>query len=113
MTTTCYAFPHTSPPNMFIPYRDGLITVAEKIAIEAKPGALLAIESTIPTGTSKIIFNILQHKLHVAHVPHRYSNKEKTDHGVRQLRVLGGCRPCCSSEALLFRCLCVATAIGW
>ena len=28
--------------------------------------------------------------------------KEKKDHGVRQLRVLGGCKTCCSSEAISF-----------
>ena len=91
-----------NPANMFLPFLDGLFEVAEKIATEGKPGALVTIESTIPTGTSKKIANILQHKLHVAHVPHRYFNQEMKEHGVRQLRVLGGCKTCCSSEAIHF-----------
>jgi nucleotide sugar dehydrogenase len=91
-----------NPQNMFIPYLDGIIGVAEKIASEGKAGALVAIESTIPKGTSKRISSILQHRLHVAHVPHRYYNQEKKDHGVRQLRVLGGCKTCCSFEAIHF-----------
>ena len=91
-----------NPANMSLPYLDGLIGVAEKIASEGKAGALVTIESTIPKGTSRRIINILQHKLHVAHVPHRYFNQEKKDHGVRQLRVLGGCRTCCSLEAIRF-----------
>lgn len=91
-----------NPDNMFIPYLDGLIGVAEKIAVEGKAGALVTIESTVPKGTSRRICSILQHKVHVAHVPHRYFNQEKKDHGVRQLRVLGGCRTCCSFEAIKF-----------
>lgn len=91
-----------NPANMTIPYLDGLIGVAEKIAAEGKAGALVTIESTIPKGTSRRICNILQHKLHVAHVPHRYFNQEKKEHGVRQLRVLGGCKTCCSFEAVSF-----------
>jgi nucleotide sugar dehydrogenase len=91
-----------NPSNMFVPFLDGIIGVAEKIATEGKAGALVIIESTIPKGTSKRICNILQHKLHVAHVPHRYFNQEKKEHGVRQLRVLGGCSSCCSFEAFSF-----------
>lgn len=91
-----------NPTNMFVPYLDGLVGVAERIAAEAKPGALVTIESTIPKGTGKKVFAILKHKLHVAHCPHRYFNQEKTEHGVRQLRVLAGCKSCCSYEALKF-----------
>jgi nucleotide sugar dehydrogenase len=91
-----------NPANMFVPYLDGLLDVAERIAVEGKPGALVTIESTIPKGTSKEVFEIIQHKLHVAHVPHRYFNLEKIEHGVRQLRVLAGCQSCCSYEALQF-----------
>jgi nucleotide sugar dehydrogenase len=91
-----------NPANMFVPFLDGLIGVAERIAAEGKPGALVTIESTIPKGTSKRVCNILQHKLHVAHVPHRYFNLEKEEHGVKQLRVLAGCKTCCSYEALRF-----------
>lgn len=88
-----------NPQNIFKPYIEGLLNVAEKINIEAKPGALVTIESTIPKGVSQQICKILDHKLHVAHAPHRYFNEEKTEHGVNQLRVLGGCNLCCVSEA--------------
>jgi nucleotide sugar dehydrogenase len=91
-----------NPANMSIPFLDGIIGVAEKIASEGKKGATVIIESTIPKGTSRRIFSILQHKLHVAHVPHRYFNQEKKEHGVRQLRVLGGCSSCCNFEAYSF-----------
>ncbi len=91
-----------NPQNMSVPYLDGLLGVAEKIEAEGKAGALVTIESTIPRGTSKKVLSILHHKLHVAHVPHRYFGDEKEEHGVRQLRVLGGCKSCCSNEALLF-----------
>ena len=54
-----------NPANMFVPYLDGLIDVAERIAAEGKPGALVTIESTIPKGTSKKVCEILEHRLHV------------------------------------------------
>ena len=91
-----------NPQNMFIPFLDGLIEVANRIAAEGTPGTLVTIESTIPKGTSKQVCDILQHRFHVAHCPHRYFNQEKTEHGVRQLRVLAGCHSCCSNEALRF-----------
>ncbi len=90
------------PTNMFAPFFDGIIGVAERLAIEGKENAIVAIESTIPKGMSKKLCDIMQHRLHVAHVPHRYFNQEKKEHGVRQLRVLGGCKPCCTFEALQF-----------
>ena len=91
-----------NPTNMNIPFLSGLFNVAERIAAEGKPDALVTIESTIPKGTCQEICKVLQHKLHVAHVPHRYFNQEKEEHGVRQLRVLGGCNTCCSFKAKLF-----------
>ena len=91
-----------NPTNMSIPYIDGLIRVANRIAEEGTPGTLVTIESTIPKGTSKKVCGILQHRFHVAHCPHRYYNREKTEHGVRQLRVLAGCQSCCCNEAIQF-----------
>jgi UDP-N-acetyl-D-mannosaminuronic acid dehydrogenase len=49
-----------------------------------------------------MVFDILEHKLHVAHVPHRFYAKEKEEHGIRQLRVLGGCKNCCVEAAVGF-----------
>jgi len=88
-----------NPKNMFTPFYDGIIGVAEKLAIEGKENALVTIESTIPRGMSEKICNIIGHRLHVAHVPHRYYGPEKDVHGVNQLRVLAGCKSCCTQKA--------------
>ena len=60
------------PGDIFSPHIDGLLSVIEKISDEAKNGALLSIESTIPKGTSKKVFEVLSHRLHVVHAPHRW-----------------------------------------
>ena len=91
-----------NPQNMYIPFLKGILDVTERIRKEGKQGALVTIESTIPKGISQKVCGMLHHRLHVAHVPHRYFNEEKREHGVNQLRVLGGCKPCCSKEALYF-----------
>ena len=79
------------PDDMFTPQIDGLLSIVqEKIAKEAKNGALVSIESTIPRGTSKKVFEMLNHRLHVAHIPHRWYALEEREHGVNQLRVVGG-----------------------
>ena len=71
---------------MFSPQIDGLLSIVEKISKEAKNGALVSIESTIPKGTSKKVFEMLNHRLHVAHAPHRWYALEQEEHGVNQLR---------------------------
>lgn len=90
------------PDNMFMPYLDGLFDITHKLAHEGKTGALVGIDSTITRGTSNKVKQILGHRLHVAHVPHRFYVHEKEEHGVRQTRVLGGCEPCCVREASHF-----------
>ena len=90
------------PEDMFVPYLDGLMDIAQRLSHEGKSGALVGIDSTITRGTSQEILKILGHKLHVVHVPHRFFIHEKTEHGVRQTRVLGGCASCCTSEAINF-----------
>jgi UDP-glucose 6-dehydrogenase len=64
---------HThKPDDMFSPQIDGLLSIAHKISREAKKdGALVSIESTISKGTSKKVFEILNHRLHVVYAPHR------------------------------------------
>jgi hypothetical protein len=49
-----------------------------RINIETKPGVLVTIESIIYKGSQKVC-KILDHKLHVAHVLHRYFSEEKTE----------------------------------
>jgi UDP-N-acetyl-D-mannosaminuronic acid dehydrogenase len=89
--------------DMFSPQIDGLLSIARKISREArKDGALVSIESTIPKGTSKKVFEILNRRLHVVHVPHRWYALDEKEHGVNQLRVIGGVFECCLRAGLQF-----------
>jgi UDP-N-acetyl-D-mannosaminuronate dehydrogenase len=89
--------------DMFSPQIEGLLSIVQdKISKEAKNGALVAIESTIPKGTSRKVFEMLNHKLHVAHAPHRWYALEEKEHGVNQLRVVGGVCDCCLRAAMQF-----------
>lgn len=90
------------PDDMFVPYLDGLFDIAKRIAYEGKAGALVGVDSTITRGTSEKIKDMLRHRMHVVHVPHRFYINEKHDHGVRQTRVLGGCDKCCVEKARHF-----------
>ena len=87
---------------MFSPQIDGLLSVVEKISKEAKSGALVSIESTIPKGTSKKVFDTLNHRMHVVHAPHRWYSLEEKEHGVNQLRVIGGLCDCCLKAGMQF-----------
>ena len=89
--------------DMFSPQIEGILSIVQdKISKEAKNGALVAIESTIPKGTSKKVFELLSHRLHVAHAPHRWYALEEKEHGVNQLRVVGGVCDCCLRAAMQF-----------
>lgn len=90
------------PDDMFSPQVEGLMSVVEKISREAKTGALISIESTIPKGTSKRVFEKLDHRLHVVHAPHRWYALEEDIHGVNQLRIIGGVSRCCLQHGLNF-----------
>src|ERR671924_356186 len=91
------------PGDIFSPYIEGLLSVIERISKEAKRnGALVSIESTIPRGTSNKVLKILGHRLHVSHVPHRWYALEEKEHGVNQLRVVGGVYDCCLEAAMQF-----------
>ena len=73
------------PDDMFSPQIDGLLSVADKISKEAdKEHALVSIESTIPKGTSRKIFEmLLNHRFHVVHAPHRWYALEEKEHGIK------------------------------
>lgn len=88
--------------DMFSPQIEGLLSIIDKISKEAKNGALVSIESTIPKGTSKKVFEMLNHRLHVAHAPHRWYALEEQEHGVNQVRVIGGVCDCCIKVAMYF-----------
>jgi len=90
------------PEDMFSPQVDGLLSIVKEISKEAKSGALVSIESTIPRGTSKKVFEMLNHRLHVVHVPHRWYALEEMEHGVNQMRVIGGVCDCCLKNAIQF-----------
>ena len=90
------------PNDEYTPFVDGLFSVGQKISREAKNGSLVSIESTVPKGTSKKIFEMLNHRLHVAHAPHRWYALEEDLHGVNQVRVVGGVSDCCLKTALQF-----------
>lgn len=90
------------PNDIFVPQVDGLLYIIEEISRQAKDGAIISIESTIPKGTSKRVFETLNHRLHVVHVPHRWYALEEMEHGVNQLRVIGGVHDCCLRSALQF-----------
>jgi UDP-N-acetyl-D-mannosaminuronic acid dehydrogenase len=88
--------------DMSTPQIQGLLSVVREISMKAKNGALVSIESTIPRGTSKKVFEMINHRMHVAHVPHRYYSLEEKDHGVNQVRVAGGVYDCCLEAAIQF-----------
>jgi UDP-N-acetyl-D-mannosaminuronic acid dehydrogenase len=88
--------------DMFTPQIDGLLSIVERISQEAKTGALVSIESTIPKGASNRIFELLNHRLHVVHAPHRWYALEEKEHGVNQLRVIGGVCNCCLKAGMQF-----------
>jgi UDP-N-acetyl-D-mannosaminuronic acid dehydrogenase len=90
------------PDDMFSPQIEGFISIVEKISKEANSGALVSIESTIPKGTSKKVFEMLSHRLHVVHAPHRWYALEEKEHGVNQLRVIGGVCECCLAAGMQF-----------
>jgi UDP-N-acetyl-D-mannosaminuronate dehydrogenase len=91
------------PNDIFSPQIDGILSVAGKISREAKKdGALVSIESTIPKGTSKKVFELLNQRLHVVHVPHRWYALEEKVRGVNQLRVIGGVFDCCLRAGMQF-----------
>ena len=91
------------PDDIFTPQIEGLLSIVDRISKEAKRnGALVSIESTIPRGTSNKMFEMLNHRLHVAHAPHRWYALEEKEHGVNQLRVVGGVCNCCLEAAMQF-----------
>ena len=91
-----------NPSDMMSPQLKALYETVYRISKEGKTGALVGIDSTISKGTSNEVKKMLNHRLHVAHVPHRFYRGEKQEHGVKQVRVLGGCEHCCTQQAVFF-----------
>ena len=84
------------------PQVEGLMAITRKIAKEATNGKLVSIESTVPRGTTRKMFEILEHRFHVVHAPHRWYALEEDVHGVNQLRVIGGVCDCCLRTGIRF-----------
>ena len=84
------------------PQVDGLMAITRKIAKEATNGKLVSIESTVPRGTTRKMFEILEHRFHVVHAPHRWYALEEDVPGVNQLRVIGGVCDCCLRTGIRF-----------
>jgi UDP-N-acetyl-D-mannosaminuronate dehydrogenase len=76
--------------------------IIRKISKEARNGKLVSIESTVPRGTTRKMFEILEHRFHVVHAPHRWYAREEDVHGVNQLRVIGGVCDCCLRTGIRF-----------
>ncbi|MDQ6862709.1 MAG: potassium transporter TrkA [Thermoproteota archaeon] len=91
------------PEDISSPQVEGLLSIVDRISKEAKrDGALVSIESTVPMGTSKKVYEILNHRLHVVHAPHRWYALEEKEHGVNQPRVIGGVCECCLNAGMQF-----------
>ena len=91
-----------NPNDIFAPDTSGLISVAKRLSQEGKEDALVVIESTVPQGTSKQFCEIVGHKMHVVHAPHRWYSAEENEHGVNQPRVIGGVYGCCLKQGMEF-----------
>jgi hypothetical protein len=88
---------------MFSPNIEGVLSIADRISKEAtKDGALVSIESTIPRETSQKVFETVLHRLHVVDAPHRWYALEEKEHGVNQLRMIGGVSDCCLRAGMWF-----------
>lgn len=75
-------------------------TVCRKIA-EINRECLVSIESTVPVGTCRGLSKTLGLDV-LVHCPHRYWVEEPVEHGVRQLRVIGGVNERSLKQGLAF-----------
>lgn len=67
-----------------------IFDISKKIAQNINDDSLVSIESTIIPGTSRKLHNSILKGVEIVHVPHRFWNEAPVEHGVRQLRVIGG-----------------------
>jgi hypothetical protein len=59
--------------DMSLPQTDGILTIVDRISIEAeKDGCSWFDRKYYSKGTSKKVFEILNHRLHVVHASHRW-----------------------------------------
>jgi len=80
----------TTSINRDKPELSALFDVSFKISKVLKANTLISIESTVPVGTCRNIFNnIFKNQGLLIHVPHRYWSGDPINFGVKQPRVLG------------------------
>jgi nucleotide sugar dehydrogenase len=73
------------------PDMSAVLETCKKISKKIETNTLVSIESTIIPGTCRKIYeNIFNSKGNLIHVPHRFWVEEPQDHGVNQVRVIGG-----------------------
>ncbi len=65
-------------------------------------GNLYPLKVPVPRGTTRKMFEILEHRFHVVHAPHRWYAREEDVHGVNQLRVISGVCDCCLRTGIRF-----------
>ena len=87
---------------MFSPQIDGLLSIVEKDFKRSKRWSTCINRKYHSKGTSKKVFEMLNHRLHVVHAPHRWYALEEKEHGVNQLRVIGGVCDCCLKAGMQF-----------
>ena len=54
------------------------------------------------TELSDKVFEILDHRFHVVHAPHRWYSLEENEHGVNQQRIIEGVCDCCLKAGMQF-----------
>lgn len=71
-----------------------IFDVCKKISENSNSSTLVSIESTVPPGTSKKVYEgIFRKGINLVHVPHRYWVGDPIKHGVKQLRLIGAVNP--------------------
>ena len=73
------------------PDMSSIYDVSKRIVSKMRGKPLISIESTVSAGTCiKIYEDIFNKSVDLVHVPHRYWKENPIEHGVKQLRVIGG-----------------------
>jgi nucleotide sugar dehydrogenase len=81
----------TSLDSCLKPDMSAVINVCRRIKHSKKGKVLVSLESTLAIGTCRKIYaDMFNHSVNLVHVPHRFWKDDPVNHGVKQLRVIGG-----------------------
>ena len=73
------------------PEMSAIYDVSTKIMSKIRGSPLISVESTVSVGTCRKIYeDVFNESVDLVHVPHRYWKENPIEHGVKQLRVIGG-----------------------